>query len=87
MSDVSEFPFKRPLKKGDHAFGPIHYVKATRDGLPAQVERACVCGVVKITVFGSNGASAWREWRLPGDPVQYSDAIGPPRCTSTGGQG
>lgn len=46
-----------------------------------QVERACVCGVVKITVFGANG-SVWREWRLSGSPDQYSDAMGTPPCSS-----
>ena len=67
-----------------HVFGQSHLVKrdpsAGRDY--DQTERACVCGVVKITVHGEGG-SAWREWRLPGSPTQFNDALGAPRCTST----
>lgn len=64
-----------------HVYGPDHFVKADPNkGRPYnQTERACPCGVVKITVFGTEGA--WREWRLPGSPDQYSDAMGTPPCS------
>lgn len=69
-----------------HKFGADHFVKRdpSKDREHDQTERACPCGVIKITVFGSGGA--WREWRLPGSPDQYSDAMGTPPCSLYGAQ-
>lgn len=85
MTDEAIYlPVTRLPQVPRHVFGEPRHAKAMASGRPPQVERACPCGVVKITVFGSNGA-AWREWRLPGSPDQYSDAMGTPPCSLDGG--
>lgn len=66
-----------------HVYGDPRFVHAD----PAQArpynqtERTCVCGVVKITVHGTDGY-AWREWRMPHSNDQFSDARGAPECTA-----
>lgn len=82
MTDnLSHLPITPLAHVPRHVFGQPHYVKAPREGAQAQVERTCICGVVKITLFGSNG-SAWREWRMPGCTDQFSDALGAPECSA-----
>jgi hypothetical protein len=86
MTDsLSHLPVTPLAQVPRHVYGEARYVKADpAKGRPNnQTERACVCGVVKITVHGGEGG-AWREWRLPGSPDQYSDAMGAPPCSSTG---
>lgn len=80
MTDnLSHLPLQQQVPR--HKFGADHFVKAdaSKGREHDQTERACPCGVVKITVFGPLGA--WREWRLPGSPDQYSDAMGTPPCS------
>ena len=82
MTDgLSRLPVNALPQVPRHAFGEPRFVKADpKKGRPHnQTERACPCGVVKCTVFGDDGA--WREWRLPGSPDQYSDAMGTPPCS------
>lgn len=80
MTDsLSHLPINPLPQVPRHVYGQPHYVKAPREGISAQVERTCICGVVKITVFGSNG-SAWREWRMPNSTDQFGDALGAPEC-------
>lgn len=84
MTDnLSHLPVVTLAQVPRHTFGDPRYVKADpmegRDY--PQTERTCECGVVKITVHG-DGGSAWREWRLPGSPTQFNDALGAPPCTS-----
>ncbi len=72
MNSLSHLPVNPLPNVPRHVYGPDHFVKADPNkGRPYnQTERACPCGVC-----------AWREWRLPGSPDQYSDAMGTPPCS------
>lgn len=65
-----------------HTYGVPRYVHAdpARGRLYNQTERVCVCGVIKVTVHGSDGY-AWREWRMTETGDQFSDALGAPECS------
>lgn len=85
MTDgVSQLPIQTLPRVPRHVFGPDHFVKrdASKGREHDQTERACPCGVVKITVFGKEGA--WREWRLPGAPYQQKRM---PPCSLYGAAG
>jgi hypothetical protein len=78
---ISPLPVSPLAKVPRHVFGESRHVKAPRSDVSTQVERTCICGVVKITVFGVDG-SAWREWRMPGCKDQFGDALGAPECSA-----
>ena len=80
MSDnISHLP-RRHVPR--HVFGEPRFVHAdpARGRFHNQTERICICGVVKVTVHG-NDSLAWREWRMPHSPDQFSDALGTPECS------
>lgn len=84
--DVAHLPVtpRKPVPR--HVFGePVYVLQDPQRGRDyPQTERTCAaCKIVKITVHGANGA-AWREWRLPDCVPQFSDAMGPPPCSSGG---
>ena len=79
-ADVVTLPMKRR-----HAYGDAKCI-----AMPAaldrtsQTERTCeACGVVKITVHAAEGGG-WREWRWPGNRLQF-EATETPECKGVQG--
>jgi hypothetical protein len=79
---LSHLPINPLPQVPRHVFRAERYVpKKESKREHNQVERTCICGVVKITVLPASGGG-WREWRMPGCSDQFSDALGAPECSA-----